>query len=171
MPSSSSSFSSHIEIHADRGRVFDVLVGLEATANWIHGILAIERLSEGPMGVGSRWRERRMVLGEKVTDLVEVVGFEEARLFSVRCTPDPEAPERPDSDESRTMTYTLADGGSGEETVLRLDARVDNPGLVGRMLARFRIDTLRKTSEKDLFALKRFIETGRRASGVFIAVS
>jgi len=173
MLSSSSSFSSQITIDADRERIFDVLTGLEAAANWIHGILGIERRSDGPMGPGFRWREERLVLGDKVAEDIAVVGYDPPRVFAVTCTDVPKGKnggDAPGNGESRTLTYTLIEGDGPEQTVLRLDVRVDTPGLVGRVLNRFRIDTVRKMAEKDLFALKRFIETGRRASGVFIAV-
>lgn len=60
-------------IAAPRERVWEVLTDLDNAAVTIASITAVERLTDGPYAVGTRWRETRTMLGRAETHELEVV--------------------------------------------------------------------------------------------------
>lgn len=59
-------------IPAARDRVWQVLTDIDNASTLIPSIKAVERLTEGPYAVGSRWRETRTMLGRTETHELEV---------------------------------------------------------------------------------------------------
>lgn len=63
-------------IAAPAGRVWEALTDIERGPEVISGIDRIEMLSEGPFGVGTRWRETRTMLGKEATEEMWVTASE-----------------------------------------------------------------------------------------------
>lgn len=70
MPGQAITVSSSIA--ASRDRVWKVLTDLDNAATLIPSIKAVERLTDGPYAVGTRWRETRTMLGRTETHELEV---------------------------------------------------------------------------------------------------
>lgn len=162
----SASFSTEIFVEAPVDRVFSTLTTLEGTPNWMHGLIEISKLTEGPFRVGTEWRETRLLFGEKVTEVFEVVGLEEPAVLQLRC--DASRGSRGGEGEY-VLSYQLRPEGEG--TLVSLRGVLRKQGLVKGFMSRFEIGTFRKAAEKDLVTFKRFVETGRRVSGVFVAMT
>ncbi len=60
-------------IAAPPERVWQVVTDIDQAPTIIPGITAVERLSDGPYAVGTRWRETRTMLGRAETHEMEVV--------------------------------------------------------------------------------------------------
>ena len=50
---------------------------------------AVEQLTPGPVGVGTRFRETHKAMGRRRVELTEVVAFEPGRLFHIRVLDGP----------------------------------------------------------------------------------
>jgi hypothetical protein len=65
--------------------VFDVATDLEHAAEHIHGIAKIELLASGPVGVGTRSRETRKMMGHEATEMFEIAAFDRPHSYTVGC--------------------------------------------------------------------------------------
>lgn len=70
-------------IDAPLTRVFDRFTDLEHAAEYVSGIVAVERFTEPPFGVGSRWRETRRILGRLDSADMEVTQFSRYRGYTI----------------------------------------------------------------------------------------
>jgi carbon monoxide dehydrogenase subunit G len=66
-------------IDASPEAVWAVVSDIGSAAETLSGVVAIERLTDGPYGVGTRWRETRTMFGMKDTMEMEVAESEPGR--------------------------------------------------------------------------------------------
>ena len=71
------------QIAAPVEAVFERFTDLEGSAARVSGIKAIEMLTTGPFGPGTRWRETREVLGRLDTAEMEVTAYERNRTYTI----------------------------------------------------------------------------------------
>ncbi|TVQ63042.1 MAG: hypothetical protein EA379_04520 [Phycisphaerales bacterium] len=74
-----------ITIDAPRERVFGVFADIPNAPNVIDGIDRIEMITEGPVGLGTRFRETRTMAKMQATEEFEVIGFEPPAHIALRC--------------------------------------------------------------------------------------
>lgn len=74
-----------VEAHIDAppSRVWELLKDWEGSAAWMVDATTVEVLGEQRTGIGTRVRAVTRIAGIPLTDLMEVVGWEEGRLISV----------------------------------------------------------------------------------------
>lgn len=60
------SASTHVSAPVER--VFEVYTEIHKAAERLPDIIALEVLSEGPFGEGTRWRETRVIMKKKATE-------------------------------------------------------------------------------------------------------
>lgn len=70
-------------IIAPQERVFGLFADLDGFAGRVEGITKLERLTDGPVGVGTRWRETRLMFGKEATEEMEFTVFEPPRRYVV----------------------------------------------------------------------------------------
>lgn len=70
-------------IAAPRERVFEVASDFAAAPRAIASIKAVELLTEGPVGLGTRFRQTRVVLDREATEEMEVTSFDRPRSFEI----------------------------------------------------------------------------------------
>jgi hypothetical protein len=63
--------------------VFDAATDLPNAADRIRGIDAIEMLTEGPVGMGTRWRETRTLMGRTATEELAITAWDPPRGYAV----------------------------------------------------------------------------------------
>ena len=63
-------------IEAPREVVFDAALDLHSVAENIRGIEKLEVLTEGPIGLGTRFRETRIMFKKEATEVMEITVFE-----------------------------------------------------------------------------------------------
>ncbi|MEM8866280.1 MAG: SRPBCC family protein [Planctomycetota bacterium] len=63
-------------INAPVDQVFALATDLSRAAEYIDGIDQIEILTEGPIGVGTKWRETRTMFGKQATETLDITGFQ-----------------------------------------------------------------------------------------------
>lgn len=71
------------EIGAPVERVFTVLTDIPNAAERLEGITSIEMLSEGPVGVGTRWKETRLMFGKESTEEMWITEFVPNEMYAV----------------------------------------------------------------------------------------
>ena len=79
------SLTIHKRFEAPPERVFDVCTDLRAAAERIRGIKKIEVLGNGPIGMGTRFRETRMMFKRECTEEMEIVAFDPPRSYALGC--------------------------------------------------------------------------------------
>ena len=64
-------------------RVWDVATDLAGSPRVVRAIDAVEVLTPGPFGVGTRWRETRTMMGRSATEEMTVTAVEQQRSYRV----------------------------------------------------------------------------------------
>ena len=72
-------------IIASREEVFAVVSDLNHAVENIDGIEEVEILTDGPIGVGTRFRETREMFGVRATEEVEITRFDPPQGYVVEC--------------------------------------------------------------------------------------
>lgn len=72
-----------IEINAPRDRVFGVFSDIPKADAMLDAIEELEMLSDGPVGVGTRWRETRTLFGKQATEDMWVTVFDPPNTYEV----------------------------------------------------------------------------------------
>ncbi|QDS99394.1 SRPBCC family protein [Adhaeretor mobilis] len=70
-------------INAPPEVVFDLMTDIPHHAENISAIERIEMLTDGPVGVGTRFRETRIMFGKETTEEMEVTGFQTPKRFTL----------------------------------------------------------------------------------------
>lgn len=73
-------------IAAPPEQVFALATDLAGAADRIGGIESLEVLSDGPFGVGTRWRETRQMFGKASSEEMIVTAFESDRAYTTEAT-------------------------------------------------------------------------------------
>jgi len=71
------------QVSAPIERVFATYTELEKAVDRIPDITALEILSEGPFGEGTRWRETRLMFKKEATEEMQVTGFDPPNGYTV----------------------------------------------------------------------------------------
>lgn len=77
--------TSSIIVAASPCIVFDLFTDLERVAEANEDIVSLEKLTDGPMAGGSRFRETRFMFKRETTEEFEVTAFEPGKSYSVEC--------------------------------------------------------------------------------------
>jgi len=131
-------------VNASPADVWALVTDLEGSEQIISGITRIERLDAGPgFGIGTRWRETRVLFGREAVEEMEVTAIEPERSYTVEA-------------DGRGAHYrsVLTVEPSGEGTVLSMTFGGEPIGLAARIMAatagRLFEGATRKAFERDL---------------------
>ena len=72
-------------IAAPVDEVFAIASDFPHAAEFVSGITKVEMLTDGPVGVGTRFRETRVMYGREATEEMEVTGFEPPNSVTLGC--------------------------------------------------------------------------------------
>ena len=146
------SFTLTHRVEAPIDAVFDVFSDIPRAHEMIDQIIAIEMLTDGPVGVGTRWRETRMMFKREATEVMEVTAFEPGRSYTVGCRScgsEYESTWRFEPEGDATLVEFQM-----EYHPLTVFAKLMSP--LGRLMA----PMMKKCLEKDFQALKAVAESG-----------
>lgn len=132
-------------------RVFAIFSDLENAARNVRGIESLTLLSDGPVGVGTRFRETRVLFGKQATEEMEVTEF----VFPLRYTVEADSCG---SHFKTTFRFSPGDGG----TDVFVDIEVEPRSLAARLmrpLSALMLRPMRKCMEQDLDDLREVAET------------
>lgn len=132
--------------------MFEALLDLDAANQWMQGLVRMERLDEGPIVVGSKWKETRKMFGTEASEHFEVVELDQPKKQVLRC----------DGTKGTTgkgeYIYTYNIRSVGEATEVTLHGEIN--GLTGfaKLMGKMIVGTFKKATAKDLDALKSYLE-------------
>ena len=118
----------------------------ENDPSWIGGVKTAERLTTGPIGVGSRVRRRGAFLGRPIEWVMDVIAFESGRRLVMDAIRSPFPMD---------VTYELLPNGRG--TTARIRIQGESRGMYG-VLGPLTPWMVRRSVQSDLRRLKREIE-------------
>lgn len=137
------------QIDAPVNEVFERFTDLEGSPTRVEGIKAIEMLTTGAFGPGTRWRETREVLGRLDTAEMEVTAYERNRTYTI-------THHKLAAKIDTVFTFQSLNGG----TRVNVELSLTGPGLPPGLLAPIEwaiASTVRDVLSQDLSDLKRSI--------------
>jgi len=143
--------STHVS--APLEQVFEVYTQIDKAAERIPDITALEVLSEGPFGEGTRWRETRVMFKKEATEEMWVTGFDPPNAYTVEA-------------ESHGMSYStrFSFTPDGEGTEVRWDfsgtAQTLGTKIMSPIFNVLMKGTMKKCMQRDLDALRQVCERG-----------
>lgn len=149
------SFTLRKHFDAPPARVFEVCTDLRNADKHIRGIKKLEVVGNGPIGLGTRFRETRLMFRRECTEEMEIVSFDPPRSYVVGC-------------ESHGCRYrsefriTPSGGGSDLELTFAAEPQTLLAKVMG-VVFRGMLKSCMKEMEKDLDDLKAVAE-GREAA-------
>lgn len=130
-----------------REKVYEGLIDLDEAKNWMQGFVGIQRLDDGPMKVGSQWKETRKMFGKEASEHFEVIDLNESKKVVLRC----DGTKGTTGKGEFVFTYTLT--SFYDHTEITLDGEIN--GLTGltKLFGKMMAGSFKKACTKDLDAL------------------
>jgi hypothetical protein len=147
-----SGFSMTKHVAAPVETVFAVASDLVHAAEHIRGIEKIELLTPEPIGLGTRWRETRRMMGREATEVLEIIAFDRPRSYKVGC-------ESCGAYFETTFSFVSSAGGADVTLDVRMEARSLFAKLMSPIGNLMFGKAMRKCMEDDLEDLKRVAES------------
>lgn len=72
-------------IDRPRDQVFRLFTELDRMPDRIGGVTSVEKLTAGPVGVGTRFSETREIFGKSATEEMEFTDFQQDESYTVEC--------------------------------------------------------------------------------------
>lgn len=153
-----SGFTCDVQLPVTPERVFGVLADLTGLPKRIPGIRRIEVETPEPVGVGTRFRETRVMFGREATERFEITRLTTNRAMKLVC----------ESCGCRyEVDYLLSPDGSGTRLVLSytITPLTFFARMVGRLMGSKGAEMCRKSMTEDLNALRASLLEERPESG------
>jgi Polyketide cyclase / dehydrase and lipid transport len=142
-------FANTIDIAVEPSHVYAYLADLEHNPEWNWAIESTEKVTPGPIGVGTRYRQTRSVPRPGV-EMLELTGLDPLRRIEVTGKLGPF---------DARLTYELAPSGSGTRLTNTADLEPPRPlGFVGGLFG----GQIRASVAENLGTLKMVLERGGR---------
>lgn len=106
-------------VNATPEALFAIASDFRNAAQRISGIKKLEMLTDGPPGVGTRFRETRVMFGKEATETMEVVEFQPGRSYTLAAN---------SCGCEYRMTVSVRPKGSQSEVAMTFDAHPLNFG-------------------------------------------
>ncbi len=121
-------------------------------ADHIDGITKVEMLTQGDVGVGTKFKETRKMMGKEATEEMEVTAFDPPRSYTLEA----------DSCGARfTSTFVLTPKDDGTHVALNISSKAQSCMAIAFAPLGFLMKgTMKKMIQKDLDNLKRNVEGG-----------
>ncbi len=94
-----------VNIHAPASKVFALATDIERLPEIIPSIKKVEMLTEGPVGLGTKFRETRVMFKKEATEEMEFTSFEPDHSYVLEA-------ESMGSHYTSTITFTPKDSGT-----------------------------------------------------------
>lgn len=144
--------SKHIAAPVDV--VFDIFADITRIEERVEGITKVEILSDVKQGVGTRWRETRIMFGREATEEMEISDFQPNKSYDV-------VADSHGAHYHSRYTFTEKDGGTQVDMVFSAKA-VSLAAKLMTPLAFLLKGTTQKALEADMDALKALCEQKAR---------
>ncbi|MHC4429783.1 MAG: SRPBCC family protein, partial [Planctomycetota bacterium] len=78
-------FTTTKRIEAPQAAVFQLFADMNRAADHLSGVVRLEKLTDGPVGKGTRFRETRVIFKKEATEELEITDFDPPRSYTVGC--------------------------------------------------------------------------------------
>lgn len=140
---SSTSLTKHIS--ASPGKVWTVISDIPESAATLSGVTAVEMLTDGPYGVGTRWKETRTMMGRSETVEMWVSQADPPHSTTVKAL---------QGGADYTSRFTLVERNGGTDLTLTFGAGLAEPSALNRIMlalfGRIGLKMTRKALARDL---------------------
>lgn len=148
-----------VTVAAPPERVFAALTDPDRIARWMPGFVRFDRLTEGPVRVGTRLREVRRMFGREAAEVFEFTELDPPRAFSLYVDGKLGSSKKGEYRLRYTLRpQNLEPGGGGTEVLFA--GEVSGMGKVAEFFGRLLQGFVKKAFTKDLVAMKAFVEKG-----------
>jgi len=147
------SFDSVFVIAAPRERVFSTMTDLDGWSTWMKGLVRVEKLTDGPVGVGTEWRETRKIMGKEGSEVFDITAFEPSSSLSLHVDGAKGATKKG----HYYFDYRFEETPEGTRVVMH--GVIDIPGFMARIMGKLMIGMFKKACDRDLIALKDYLES------------
>ena len=141
-------FEKSIVINRPQQEVFDFVTDLSNDSKWQSNIESVERVSDGPIGVGSTWRYVTKLLGRKNETEIQMTSYDPPNQASVKAISGPIPFEN---------THKFESNGNGTKFSIMGQAEI---GGFFKMAEGLAVKQIEKQMEADAAALKKLLEAG-----------
>jgi carbon monoxide dehydrogenase subunit G len=132
-------------IHASPDKVWAVVSDIPGSAATLSGINAVQMLTDGPYGEGTRWKETRTMMGRAETVEMWVDQADPPRSTTVKAN---------QAGADYTTRFSLAERDGGTDLTLTFGAEVVKPTVLSRvtmaLFGKIGMSITRKALAKDL---------------------
>ncbi|MEH7522798.1 SRPBCC family protein [Bacillus sp. JJ1503] len=140
-------FRSSVIIHKPVSEVFHYMASMENVPELMPNVVKMEKLTEGPIGKGTKFKESRSVRGNTVNAEIEFIEYKQDQAFTTR------------SNSNGLITeYAYAFHEIEEGTQVELDAFVKTSGLRMKLTKRLIVNMIKKEDGFQLEYLKEMLE-------------
>lgn len=139
-------------IQVSKQTAYTGLLDLESAKNWMQGLVKIERLDDGPMQVGSQWKETRKMFGKEASEHFEVVELNEPDKIVLRC----DGTKGTTGKGEFVFTYILA--STNDMTEIHLIGEINGLTGLSKLFGKMMAGTFKKACANDLDSLKSYLE-------------
>jgi carbon monoxide dehydrogenase subunit G len=139
-------------VRVPRQKVYQGLIDLDCAENWMQGLVGIHRLDDGPLQVGSEWKETRKMFGKEASEHFEVVELSEPTKIVLRC----DGTKGTTGKGEFVFTYILT--SSDEHTEITLDGEINGLTGLSKIFGKMMAGPFKKACAKDLDALINYLE-------------
>lgn len=139
------------QVNAPPEVVFSVASDLANAAEYVQGIERIELLTPKPIGVGTKWRETRKMMGQETTETLEITAFNPPQSYTV---------EANSCGSHFASTFRFAPEANGTRVELEINCRADS--FFAKMMSPFSgmmVGMMKKMVDQDLEDVKRVAES------------
>lgn len=146
-------FEMQREAEAPPARVWEALTDIDSWHEWMPNLVRIEKLTEGPLREGSRWREVRKMFGREAAEVFEVRELEPGRRMELYVDGSLGSSKR---GEYRFVHTVEARGGVA--STVKLAGSIGGMGKIMETVGRLFAGSMKKMIAKDLEAMVAWAE-------------
>lgn len=137
-------------IAAKPEQVFAVFSDLPRAAERIRAIKRIQMLTPGPVGMGTRWKETRVMFGKEATEEMTITAFEPGRHYRA---------EAENSGVRYIASFQFIPEGQGTRVEMSFEGKpMTMMAKLASPLGAMMMGSVKKAMEEDIEDLKGFIE-------------
>lgn len=148
----SATFMTAVYVEAPPPVVFSALSQIERWKDWLPNLVAVEKLTPGPFGSGTEWRETRKMFGKDASEHFRVTRYEPHSRLDILVDGSKGTSKRGEY----RFTYELVPERGGTNVELTGDIRM--PG-IWKLFSKLMVGRFKKACHKDLEALKQHLES------------
>ncbi|MFN0207588.1 MAG: SRPBCC family protein [Planctomycetota bacterium] len=150
-------FKTELVINAPPAKVAAVFSDMNQWQHFMKGLVRVEKLTDGPFGKGTQFRETRKMFGKEASEFFEVKLYEPPKRIHLYV----------DGSKGQTgkgeffFNYDFIAEAGG--TRLIANSEIKMPGFFAKLLGKLMIKVFKKACDRDLISMKQYIETGKAA--------